>query len=152
MERDAALQRISRLCSNPPLRLASSLSSIPPFLFLPPAGPLPAPLPTVYQLAQPGQRPAGPQQRLPWLHASLRRASKTLGWRNFTVLLLEHQTLLLCSLSSAELHQLQRHLPLSPRPACSFRVTGGSPVSNTLNSSNLSDFKKFDWWIWEMSH
>lgn len=116
----------------PPLTSTCVFSFIQPALHLPLppsllSAPLPAPLaPVYYQLAQPGQRPAGPQQLLPWLRGSLsgeaaeRRAGGTppssrWGARR-------------CS-SPAEPHQLQKHLSLSPGPAGSIGVTGGRPES-----------------------
>lgn len=115
---------------DPPSTSTSVFSFIQPALHLPlpPSlvGPLPAPLTPVYQLAQPGQRPAGPQQLLPWLRGSVsgepaeRRAGGTPPSSRWSAR---------CCSSSAELHQLQKHLSLSPGPAVSIGVISGRPES-----------------------
>lgn len=85
------LRDILTSCDPPhTLQLVSSLSSS--------SSSLPAPLTPVYQLAQPGQRPAGPQQLLPWLRGSLsgEPAERRAGG-NAAFLPLERQMLLVLS-------------------------------------------------------
>lgn len=75
VEASLSARDILQLPVNPPPHISSFICgtlplppvSIPPIVFLS----LPSP---VYQLAQPGQRPAGAQQLLLWLRSSLQRA------------------------------------------------------------------------------
>lgn len=132
LERDGAvLQRISWLS---PLPLASSLSSIPPFLSPPPHWSPPCSTPDCLSARPARPTPCWSPTATAVVTCFSQENQQNSRLKNFSVLLLEPHTLLLCSLSSAELLSTSHH-----------------HLGQSKSWFRHFKLEKFDGWIWEMS-